>query len=249
MDIYQFPPAAIVGWRLSEDRPVRRSEYALDGKRAVSSAGPTRRMLDLSVSALGGDGASAGYLSQLWRYIDGGIGLVRLNLPPVNWWGDWCRLRGLAGNRPISWEEVGTPITWEDTGTPISWFAQTRRFATVTSLSGYPAAVEVTGLPANIIVARPGDILRVHATDHSSSTAATVLDLTRSDAAGVAVVPLDAALPAGVAAFADEVSAVFEVTSYDPGQQYFSRNWTISMSLREVLDSEISGPTEIDPWR
>ena len=95
----QLSPAPITGWLPDEERPTRRGEYALDGKRAVSTVGPARRTLQLTCAALGrGHNAGAGYLAQMWRYIDGGVGLVRLNLPPQNWHLDQIRLGRQIGN-------------------------------------------------------------------------------------------------------------------------------------------------------
>ncbi len=235
-DIIAFPPAAIVSWAQGEERAVLRSAYALSGKRAASGIGAARRLVELSVSSLSRARAGAGYLAQLWRYIDGGVGLVRLTVPPQNWHLDWLDLRAGIGNRLID----DDPLT----------FANTVRLAVPVALTGYPAAVDVAGLPPGIIVARPGDMLRIYdPVDGSDLGAARVLDLTRADMAGDAVVPLDAAMPAGVAAFADEVSAVFEVTAYTPGAQGIGSNWEISLSLREVLMAEIDTPTEVNPWR
>lgn len=248
MNIYIFPPAPITGWLLNEERPTRRGEYALDGKRAVATAGPTRRTLQLTCAALGrGHNGGAGYLAQLWRYIDGGVGLVRLNLPPTNWHLDQIGLRRSIGNDVVIWTNNGDPVDLVDGGMPVTTFGNTRRTAAPLVLAGYPHAVTVTGLPPNIIVARPGDIVRVW--DTGTPRTARVLDLTRSDASGVAEVPVSAALPAGVIAFADEESAVFEVLEYKPGAQTVGRNWSISLTLREVLDSEISDPVEVTPWR
>jgi len=254
MDIYSFPPAPIIGWLPDEERPTRRGEYALDGKRAVSTAGPARRTLQLTCAALGrGHNGGAGYLAQLWRYIDGGVGLVRLNLPPQNWHLDQIRLARQIrlgpqiGNELVTWTNAGDPIDLVDGVTPVATFGNTRRMAAPLVLAGYPYAVTVTGLPPGIVVARPGDIVRVW--DAGTPSAARVLDLTRSDAAGVAEVPVSAALPAGVVAFADEESAVFEVLEYKPGAQAIGRNWSISLSLREVLDGEIDNPVEVNPWR
>lgn len=247
-DIYAFPPVGLVSVTLREDRPVRRAAYALSGKRVVASGGPSRREVQITASALSRDRAGAGYLAQLWRYIDGGMGLVRLVLPPQNWHLDRAALASRIGNNPVTWTDGGSPLDWTDGVDDLFWFANPQRPATVTTLSGYPHAVEVTALPPSIIVARPGDILRVYEAD-GSSTVARVMDLTRSDASGVAVVPVASALPAGVASFADEESAVFEVMDYTPQGQGVGRNWTVSMGLREVLASEIDTPTEVNPWR
>lgn len=234
-DIIAFPPAAIVSWTPGEERATMRSIYARSGKRAVSGIGAARRVVDMTISALSRDRAGAGYLAELWRYADGGVGLVRLTLPPQNWHLDWLDLRARIGNSVTG----AGPV-----------FANTVRLATPVTLPGYPAAVEVTGLPPGIIVARPGDVLRIYdPADGADLGAARVLDLTRADMSGEAIVPLDVALPAGVAAFADEESAVFEITNYSPGAQGIGSNWQISLSLREVLAAEIDSPTEVNPWR
>lgn len=248
MDIYSFPPAPITGWLLNEERPVRRGAYALDGKRAVATAGPVRRTLQLTCGALGrGHNSGAGYLAQLWRYIDGGVGLVRLSLPPQNWHLDRADLRREIGNEVVTWVDDNGPIDVMDGVTVLTTYGNTRRYATALVIAGYDHAVKVSGLPSSIIVARPGDIVRVW--NGGVASTARVLDLTRSDASGIAHLPVSAALPEGVISFADEESAVFEVLDYSPGAQQLGQNWSIGLSLREVLASEISDPVEIDPWR
>lgn len=249
-DIYAFPPAGILSWRLAEDRPVMRSRYALTGKRTVSGLGNTRRMVDLTVASLTRERSGAGYLAQLWRYIDGGVGLVRLTLPPQNWHIDWPDYRRSVGNAPLFWTSGGPTLGWTTGAGTLQWFMHTVRLATVTTLAGYPFAVQVSGLPPGIVVARPGDILRIYDPDDGADLgAAMVLDLTRANASGVAVVPVDADLPAGVAAFADEASAVFEVTAYSAPALGPGQSGAISLSLTEVLASEIDTPVDVNPWR
>lgn len=248
VNIYTFPPVGLVSVTLREDRPVRRASYALSGKRVVVSGGPTRREVQLGISALSIHRGGAGYMAELWRYIDGGINLVRLNVPPQNWHLDHLGIRAEAGDGAITWTDDGTVMPWSNDFVGLNWFL-TGRAATVTTLAGYPYAVRVTGLPPSTLVARPGDILRVYGAGDAVGTAARVMDMTTSDASGVAIAPVASPLPAGIAAFGDEESIIFEVTDYSPQAQGVGQNWTVGMSLREVFASEIDSPVEIDPWR
>jgi hypothetical protein len=194
--IYAFPPVGLTGWRLAEERRVNRSAYALDGRRAVAGIGPARRDLDLTVSALSKDRAGAGYLNQLWRYIEGGVHLVRVPLPPENWHLDRTALFDRLGNYLIQWAAGADLLEWQSGADDLVWFRNDRLAVPIT-LDGYAHAVQVANLPPGEVVARPGDWLRVYAADGLTSSVARVVDLSRADGAGVATIPLASALPAG----------------------------------------------------
>ena len=246
--IYQFPPVGVVSWLPTVERRVRTSRYAPGGEVAVSSDGPARRVIDLTVSALSRDRAGFGYMEELWSLIDGGIGFVRLSVPPVNWHLDWVRLRQSVGNAPLAWSTGSDPLGWTTNGEPLHWFMNTIRTGTAATVDGQPA-LTVTGLPPGIVVARPGDIVRVYAGDPDESETARVRNLVQSGADGTATVILSEALSGGIVSFGDEESAVFRMVEYSPQAWRVGQNTTVQTRLREALPSEYAGATEgYTPW-
>ena len=246
--IYQFPPVGVVSWLPTVERRVRTSRYAPGGEVAVSSDGPARRVIDLTVSALSRDRAGFGYMEELWSLIDGGIGFVRLTLPPVNWHLDRVRLRQSVGNAPLKWSTGSEPLGWTTNGEPLQWFMNTIRTGTAATVDGQPA-LTVTGLPPGIVVARPGDIVRVYAADHTDLGTARVRNLVRVDISGAATVIVSEALPSGIVSFSDEEIAVFRMVEYSPQPWRVGQNTTVQTRLREALPSEYAGATDgYVPW-
>jgi len=248
-NIYRFPPVGLKAIRPRHELPVTVSRYATSGARTVSAYGPRRSLVDLTVSSLANDRAGAGYLQQLMIYLDGGVHLVRLTLPPVNWHLDHCTTRADLGNAPVFWLDGANPVQWVSGSDPVYWFLNAERPGVPVSLAGYPAALQVSNLPPGRIVARPRDVIEVFSAEGESLGKARVLDLTRADAAGVAVLPIDTALAGGIVSFGAEETAIFEVTRFEPGVQPVGGDWLTEISLREVLLPEITSPVEVDPWR
>jgi len=250
MRIVSWPPVGVVSRAPMVERPVARSRGLFSGARAVSSAGPARRVTSLSVSALSLGRAGAGYMAQLWRELDGGVDLVRMSVCGDNWWMDQARARARGGlfTQPLTWTTATDPsLSWTAGGNPLRWFTGPVRIATTgTSADGYPT-ITLTGLPPNVIVARPDDVVRSYPAGADSVTAQAVT-MAVSDASGAVTIKLTAPLPVGVISLQDAESVVFEVMTAPRGTQDVSDNWTLTVDLREVLPAEYAGATEVDPW-
>lgn len=250
MRIVAWPPVGIMSRAPVVERPVARSQGLFSGARAVSSAGPARRVTSLSVSALSRDRAGAGFMAQLWREIDGGVDLIRMSVCGDNWWMDQARSKARGGGytAPLTWTTPTDPdLSWTSGGDPLRWFTGPVRIATTgTSADGY-ATITLTGLPPNTIVARPDDVIRSYPAGAESETARAVT-LAISNADGEVTIKLTSALPAGVISLQDVESVVFEVLNAPRGTQPVADNWTLTVDLREVLPDEYSGATEVDPW-
>jgi len=199
------------------------------------------------VSALSGDRDGAGYSESLKRLLDGGVNLVRLNSPAVNWHLDALSAGGLV-TAPVRWEDSEGVMEWTHGGDPLLWFTGPVLVATVTMLDGF-AALSVSGLTPGRLVCRAFDVVRVYAAGVSAGTARVVRTV-HADNSGVAVIPLHSALPAGIVSIGDQESAVFEAMDMPRSPQPMGQNWFYQWNFREVLADEIPGDTsELDPWR
>ncbi|WP_154664575.1 hypothetical protein [Gemmobacter nectariphilus] len=253
MRIVAWPPVGIVSAAPWVERPVVRSEGLLSGARAVASAGPARRVAQLSVSSLALGRSGAGYMAQLWRELDGGINLVRLDVVSTNWVLDRHAGYAAHGTAPMGWTTDGTtPMDWTTDGTtPMAWFTgPVRSGGSGTDAQGYPT-ISLTGLPPNTLIVRPDDVLRsfvLDGGDFVSAGTARAVTVATSDATGAVTIRLDAALPAGVISLHDAESVVFEVTGITPGAQGVGADWQYQVNLREVLAHERVGATEWNPW-
>lgn len=253
MKIIAWPPVGITSRAPWVERPIVRSEGLLFGARVVASAGPARRVAQLSVSSLAMGRSGAGYMAQLWRELEGGMNLLRIGVSSANWFLDEQAGRVRFGDAPLYWTVDGSdPLAWTVDGTdPLAWFVGPARTGTHgTDALGYPT-LSLTGLPPNAVIVRPDDIVRSFAVDEGeigSATTARAVTLARSDGAGAVTIRLDAELPAGVISLHDTESVVFEVTSLQPSAQGLSGDWQTTISLREVLPHEYAGATEWNPW-
>jgi hypothetical protein len=244
--IYAFPPVASVASMWTEIAPVRGSRSAVDGRRFVSSAGPRRRTAMVMVPALAKARDGAGYSESLKRFLDGGMNLIRLNSPAVNWHLDRS---GPYASAPLGWQVGGAPVAWTVGGDPLYWFSGPVLTATVTTVGEFDA-VSVSGLTPGSLACRAYDVLRTYAVSETTTSAtARAVRTVYADDAGVAVIPLHSALPAGVISIGDQESAVFEVDGDMPSSpQPLGQNWFYEWRFREVLPAEHAGASEVNPW-
>ena len=250
--IYAWPPLKYTATLLADELPSRSSRGVFSGKDSVSSAGPRRRIVRVTASALSGDQDGAGMSASLNRWLGGRTNLVRRACPSVN----RCRDAedvGLAST-PLIWTEGGAPLAWTEGGDPLLWFTGPAVAVTVTTLNGFPA-LAMSGLTPGQLVCRAYDVVRVYDSDPESDPPQTSLGVSNAvktvfaDASGSAVIPLHEALPAGIVSVGDTETAVFRVTDMTPSDQPVSGNWSVSWVLREVLATEIPvDATEVDPW-
>ena len=243
--IYAFPPVAAVSTMWTEVAPVRVSRSAIDGRRYVSSAGPRRRTAMVLVSALARARDGAGYSESLKRFLDGGMNLVRLNSPAVNWHLDACR--STLRSSPLGWTVGGDPLDWTHDGQPLYWFTGPVLQGTSGTVGSFPA-VTITGLTPGALVCRAYDVIRSYATNGSTTATARAITTVYADASGKAVIRLHDALASGVISIGDQESAVFEVEDMPSSPQPVGQNWFYEWRFREVLPSEYASATEVNPW-
>ncbi|MCA2014378.1 hypothetical protein LCM17_23005 [Cereibacter sphaeroides] len=220
--IYAWPKALRYTAALTdEELPVRSSRGMFSGRGYVSSAGPRRRVVQVTASALAGDRDGAGICASLNRLLGGRMNLVRMELPPVNWFRD-------PGKTPFDLE--GPAMA-----------------GTVTSVGDFDA-IALTGLVPDEIVCRAYDVLGSYVSGALAGTARAVRTV-RAELDGTATIPLHEALPAGVIRVGEPETGVFRVTSMGRSPQTIGADFPTSWTLREVLASEIpAGATEVDPW-
>jgi len=254
-NIIAFPPVGTVQLAWFVQQPVQRSRRLFSGARSVSAFQPARVRASVTISALANGRSGAGYSDALWRQLDGGVNLVALLSPPANWhldaqrewgWGAPGGFRGL-GTQPVSWTSGGAPLSWTEGGDPLAWFSGSLAQATPGSDSIGPI-ITVTGLPPSQLVVRPSEIVRSYPPGNLAGVAARAVTEARSNAEGVAVIRLTAALPAGTVSLGGAERRVFEVTNEPAAQQPVGQNWTIQWDFLEVLPDEITDPVEVNPW-
>jgi hypothetical protein len=247
VDVISFPPVGVVGSMWTVAAPVQRSQSLMTGRRFVSRMGRDRREAMVNVSALSKSRSGAGYSEMLIRHLDGGANLVRLTSAPINWHLDNARLESLRSSRPMTWTTGGAPLGWQDNGQPLLWFNGTVIGGVVSGLQ-----IEVSGLPANTLICRPGDFIEVFATlSAASGTIAQATAEARSDANGMAVIKLFDPLPAGTyprVNIGASDSRVFEALEMPRSPQPIGANWFYQWNFREVFADEVGGFTEVNPW-
>lgn len=222
-DIVTWPPALrSVGIRWGREWPMRSGVGFFDGKRYAASAGPTRRLADIDVPALTSDARDgAGYSASVAQLIDGGIGLVRLPCPPVNWYRD---------TRAAPYSLTGPAMA-----------------GTVTTSGGYDA-IALTGLTPGSIVCRAHDVIGSYVSGVLDSTAYAVATV-RAALDGTATIKLFSALPAGTIRIGAPETIVCEAMTIPYAAQPLDGQWVYSWRFREVLASELPGSTtEVNPW-
>lgn len=228
--IYAWPRALrYTAFLTDEELPNASSRGMFTGRDYVSSAGPRRRIVQVTAASLYRKHANtrefhsdgAGICASLNRLLGGRINLVRMDLPPVNWY----RARGIL---PLDLE--GPAMV-----------------GTVTTSGGFDA-IALTGLVPGEIVCRAYDVLGSYVSGALAGTARAVRTV-RADLDGTATIPLHEALPAGVIRIGEPETGVFRVTAMSRSAQNPTADFPTSWSLREVLAGEYpDDATEIDPW-
>lgn len=251
--VYAFPPVPIVAHSPFFDRSVVNvSRSFFTGRRFVSAAQRKRRGAQLRVSGLAGDRTGPGYMENLRILLAGGENLVRLASRPVGWWQDQLALQKLRQSDPVTFVTGTDPsLSWTNGGT-VTWFsAAPISGVAVTDGAGFPA-LSITGAPANLLIARPGDLVTLFAPfEGTVGTQARVMAAAVTDGAGAAVIRLMSALTgSGRVSIGLAETAAFEMVSMSEPIQPLSGDWTYDLAFSEVFADEVAGGfVEVDPWR
>ena len=252
-NVYAFPPVRITAYMPWVERaPVNVSRSFFTGARMTSSSQRKRRVTQLVVEGLAGDRDGAGYMENLRILTAGGESLVRLNSRPVNWSRDDCRLRSVRQSAPVLWGVAeDADVEWLDPDV-VPWVSGALLVAVAsTDAEGFPA-VEITGAPANKIIARAGETVSLFDPISSvSAQTARVMKTARTDEEGVASIRLMTPLEgSGRLTIGEPETAVFEITSMSEPVQPMAANWSYAVTFSEIFADEVPGGfVEIDPWR
>lgn len=254
IDVIAWPPVGAVGSEWTPSQPVARLRSALTGRDQMQASQRKRRLASLEVSALSAGRMGAGYCEVLKDLLAGGINAVRLRSSPINWHLDERQREAVLNSHPLGWRTGSNPLGWRTTGgQPLIWFDGRVVIATSASApSGRWHNLALTGLPANTLVARPGDFIRAYPVgDPATFQVARVVKPAIADGAGAVTLRLDRAITLAGARvnLAGQDEAVFRVEGALPrAVQPLGQNWTYSWSFREVFADEVGGFTEINPW-
>lgn len=258
INVYAWPPVGVIGHEWTEEAPIQRSRSILTGKDYISAHSRKRKRVTLVVSSLALGQTGAGYMEVLKYYLDGGANAVRLFSLPINWWQDGFNIDPAWVVSALGWQIPPQELNWANLAfnlysIPLSWQELpllSGTLGTTTGLSGqeFPI-VTVTGLQPNLLIVRPGDIVRGYSSDGTSTSSARVAKPCFSDASGVAVIfLLEPLLHADKISLRDSETAVFRPESIPRAVQPLDSDWTYSWDFREVFADEVGGFNEVDPW-
>lgn len=240
-EVYAWPPVAVVARYWTMEAPIGRSRSLITGASYVSAS--QRRRINAGFDIAGWPKYSAGYLEALWRYLDGGLNLVRLKS---------CRIpyghavdSGLRGGQPMTWVTPPNPVGWQFGGNEVMWITGTAlRYSPISGQT----AVEVYGLPPNSRVALPGEFLTIDGPEGSEVIMITAE--ANSNAFGTAIVRLIRSPEIdGRVSLGGSETGVFELASDWPrvmNRTGFPENYQIQ--FREVFEDERGPFNEINPW-
>lgn len=256
MPIYVFPwpPVGAVGAEWTEDAPVARLRSMLTGRDQLQASQRKRRIATLQVSALARGRMGAGYSEMLKQFLEGGIHAVRLQSSPINWFLDDLDRAGMGlRSEPLRWTTGGNPLAWQTGAHPLHWFSGIYLSGgNVAPLGDGVWQYRVDGAPPNVLVARPGDFIRIYdPADAAVSEVARVVQPVTSTASGVAWLRIDRAptISGGRVNLAGQDEGVFRVSGPLPrAMQTVNGDWFYSWAFREVFADEVGGFTERDPW-
>lgn len=243
VNVYAWPPVAVVARYWTQEQPVGRSRSLITGSSYVSAA--QRKRIVAGVDVAGWPMYSSGYLEALWRLLDGGVHLVRLNSCRIPF-GKTVGAEERSGS-PFQWTTPPAPIEWTTPPAEFVWFVGVYIAGEVATVRGIPA-VTVTGLPPNALVALPGEFVTFHLATGDETH--MILAPVQTNSAGAATIRL-ASMPSasGRVSITHKETGVFEVVSDWPrvmNRNRFPGNYTIE--FRQVFEDERGPFTEVDPW-
>ena len=243
VNVYAFPPVAVVARYWTVEQPVSRSRSLITGSSYVSASQRKRTLAGFDI--VGWPKYSAGYLEALWRYLDGGINLVRLSS---------CRIPygrtvpdAQRGVKPLDWSMPPQDLSWQSRDTEFTWVTRMGFDFTIEE-TGTPTVIHSTGLPANAVIAIPGEFATVSV--DGEQEAIMITNKVVSDANGAVRIHLQRTpLGDGEVSIGTRETGVFELASPWPtvmNRLNLPENY--GLQFREVFADERGPFVELDPW-
>jgi hypothetical protein len=248
VDVIKWPPVAEVAFEVSKIEPISTSTSLINNAPRQSRVGRSRRIASSSVSGIGYDAAGAGYMEVLKELLDGGVNLVRINLQSSIWHLVRAQNNPTLRNSRLEWLDGSTDLLWTTGGIDIYWW-ESAISATPTTDDGW-FALTVTGLPPNMIVARPHENISVYSPDGSVSQTAKALTVARSNSGGVATIRLLTQITAsGPCVIGTTESVVFRALELPRAIQPQAGDWQYEWNFVEAFADEYEGGfVEKNPW-
>lgn len=251
INVYPWPPVGVIASEWTTDAPVAKLRSLLTGREQVQAALRPRRIASFQVSALAAGRMGAGYSEILKQLLEGGIHAVRLRSSPINWHLDEIT-RASAGfnSNPLAWRTGSDPLAWRAGSgpSPLTWFTGSVIRAGAITASGNFWLMPLTGLPANTVVARPGDFLRIYDMDDANRFGVVrVVRPATSNASGAVTVKIDRlpTISGGRVNMSGQDEAVFRVDGSLPrAVQTVGQDWSYQWNFREVFADEVGGFVE-----
>jgi hypothetical protein len=250
LPVYAWPPVGALGREWDHVQPISESFSALTGKRYASANMPERRVAQVVVSAMSNDYTGAGYCLMLKRLLAGGRNLVRL--PSQR---PFRRLNTIEfdesrGSVPLDWTTGGIDLLWTVSAIDLNWYNGTLVDGTVTTSGGFPA-LSCTGLPANRLVARPGEYITVYQNEvDTTGSTVQVMAPARTDGSGAVIIRLyDTPAYGGRVSIGVRTTAVFRAVGELPRTLWAADgDFTFGWQFEEVFADEVGGFTEASSW-
>lgn len=252
VNVYKWPPVAAISREWDIIDPVSTSKSLITGASFASAAQRRRRVATIEVSSRFSPHQSGmGYMKALKRLLAGGIHLVRLDYAQFNWECLDVKQSERAGSF-FDWAYPPMPFDWATPPPPseFRWFDGADLPFTVTTSGGFPA-VRVPGLPAQALVALPGEFVTIFADEEDMvGMAFMILTPTYTDDAGVAIIKLvDTPVSGDRVSIGGKDAGVFRALSMPRTMEPAGGDWSYVWEFEEVFDDEGRGPfTEVNPW-
>lgn len=250
VNVIAWPPVGVFGRSWTMELPTGRSRSMIDGREYVSAAQRRRRLAALDVR--GRRDYGSGYMEALWRLMDGGVHLVRLNSCRIPWGKVDVRPEQRGGGY-YNWTVPDEAFTWQAPD-EFEWFDGANLGFTLTGASAGGYIVTVPGLPPNALIAIPGEFVTIYA-DRADVVGERhmIAAPARSGPAGVVRIRLlsqpTISGPSAWISIGTRDTGVFRLQSDWPqAMRRLGGTDNYSLSFREVFEDETDGFTEINPW-
>lgn len=243
--VFAWPPVGVISSYWTQEIPVSRSRSLLNGREYVSSA--KRKRLIAGVAVHGRRHYGSGYMEALWRYMDGGVHLVRLSSCRIPW-GKVVAAEHRGGSQ-FDWQYIND-FEWQRPPQDIIWFSGLS--LTYEVVGNSPPRILVSGLPPNSVIALPGEYAGFYSLNPSINDKfqVMIMGVVRSNNAGNALVILEREVPVGMGlGLGVPETAVFRIDSKWGGHwRRNGHNDDYTLDFRQVFEDETDGFEEVNPW-